>query len=290
MERAHADGEIILCGGAINSPQLLLLSGIGPATQLKKHNIDIAMELPGVGENLHDHLDVCTLYNSKKAISYDLNAFQELVIALQYFFTRRGVGTTNAAEAGGFVRSRFAEDGRADIQFHFVPALLDDHGRNKLPGHGYTIHACFLHPQSRGRLALQSSDPTAKPLIHANYLATDLDMDVMLEAAKLSREIMNASAFDEYRAKEVFPGENLQTDDELRAFIRNKAETVYHPVGSCKMGNDEMAVVDPELKVRGVAGLRIADASIMPNITSGNTNAPTIMIAEKAADMITGMS
>jgi len=278
--------EVILCGGAINSPQLLMLSGIGPADHLRQHGIRVTHELPGVGANLQDHLDICTLQQCTKPVSYD--RLNDLAVLIQYLARRDGPGTSNIAEGGAFVRTRLAPDERCDVQLHFIPALLDDHGRHRMPGYGYTMHACTLHPRSRGILRLKSANPTDKPAIHANYLSDPdgFDLKTMIEGARVSREIFAAAPFDAYRGDEIFPGCNTCTDADLAAFIRRKAETVYHPVGTCRMGSDPDAVVDTELRVRGVAGLRVVDASVMPCLPGGNTNAPTIMIAERAADFI----
>ena len=279
--------EVIVCGGTINSPQLLMLSGIGPSTPLRALGIDLVADLPGVGGNLQDHLDICTLQHSTKAVTYD--RLSDLRVAFDYFLRgRRGPGTSNIAEAGGFVRSRLAPDERADIQLHFIPAMLDDHGRNCLPGDGYTLHACFLRPRSRGRIALASGHATDKPRIEANYVSDEagFDLQMMLECAKLSRELLAQTAFDPYRGAPIFPASDHLSDSELLAYIRAKAETVYHPVGTCRMGRDDDAVVNPQLRVRGVDGLRVVDASVMPSLPGGNTNAPTIMIAERAADLI----
>jgi choline dehydrogenase len=278
--------EVILCGGAINSPQLLLLSGIGPAEHLRAHGVRIEQDLPGVGSNLQDHLDICTLQQCTQPVSYD--RLNDVAVLLQYLARRDGPGTSNIAEAGGFVRTLHAEDARCDVQFHFIPALLDDHGRHRMPGYGYTLHACMLRPKSRGTIRLASADPAAKASIQPNYLsdAQGYDLQMLIEGVKLSREIFAAKAFDAYRGAEIFPGDNAQSDSEITAFIRRKAETVYHPVGSCRMGTDDGAVVDSELRVRGIAGLRVVDASVMPALPGGNTNAPTIMIAEKAAEFI----
>ena len=285
LVRAEAR-EVILCGGTINSPQLLMLSGIGPADHLREHGIRVQQNLSGVGKNLQDHLDICTLQHCTKPVSYD--RLNDLAVLVQYLTRRDGPGTSNIAEGGGFIRTRHATDARCDLQLHFIPALLDDHGRHRLPGYGYTLHACMLRPQSRGAISLKSADPAAKAVIQANYLsdAQGYDLKMLIEGLKLSREIFAAKAFDAYRGEEIFPGDAVQGDADITAFIRRKAETVYHPVGSCRMGNDDAAVVDSELRVRGVAGLRVVDASVMPNLPGGNTNAPTIMIAEKAADLI----
>lgn len=288
-QQVRASREVLLSAGAINSPQLLMLSGIGPAGHLRGHGIEVRLDQPGVGANLQDHLDICTLYRTVPGVSYDRAS--ELKIGFDYFLCgHRGAGTSNVAEAGGFVRSRFAADERADIQFHFVPAMLDNHGRHRLPGDGYTLHACYLHPRSRGRIELASDDPAAPARIHANYLsdAEGFDMKMMVEAARLSRDILQQPAFAPWRRAPLFPADEHLDDAGLEAFIRAKAETIYHPVGTCRMGSDDTAVVDPQLRVRGIDGLRVIDASVMPSLPTGNTNAPTIMIAERAASLILG--
>ena len=287
LKRAEA-GEVILAGGAINSPHLLMLSGVGPAGHLGETGIALRHALPGVGSNLQDHLDVCTLTRCTQPVTYDKTS--DIRVALEFLFKRSGIGTSNIAESGGFVRSRLAEDERCDLQFHFVPALLDDHGRNRLDGYGYTAHACLLHPRSRGRLRLQSADPRQPIAIHANYLsdADGHDMRGMVEAVRVSRSILAQAPFEAFRGAEIHPGAQAQGDDEIAAFVRRKAETVYHPVGTCRMGRDDESVVDSELRVHGLAGLRVVDASVMPTLPTGNTNAPTIMIAERAADLILG--
>ncbi|RZA18601.1 MAG: choline dehydrogenase [Lysobacteraceae bacterium] len=285
--QALAAREVILSGGAINSPQTLLLSGIGPADALRSLGIDVVHDAAGVGGNLQDHLDICTLQHSTKRITYD--RINEPKMAFDYFLRgHRGAGSSNIAEAGGFFRSPLATDERCDIQFHFVPAMLDDHGRNRLRGDGYTLHACFLRPRSRGRLSLSSNRAADKPRIEANYLgdAEGFDLKMMVECAKVSRAIFAQKAFDPYRGAPIFPRRGDLSDAELVEFIRAKAESVYHPVGTCRMGDDEASVVDASLRVRGVEGLRVVDASVMPALPSGNTNAPTIMIAERAADLI----
>jgi choline dehydrogenase len=280
--------EVILCGGAINSPQLLMLSGIGPAAHLRQHNIDVVADVPGVGRNLQDHLDVCTMQRSTQKVTYDHAS--DVAVGLNYYLFNKGPGTSNIAEAGGFARSSLAIDERPDLQFHFVPAQLDDHGRNILPGYGYTLHACFLRPQSRGSITLTSNNPADKARIDPGYLndADGFDLKVMLEACKLSREILSQNAFAPYRGEELFPGADAKDDAAIADFIRRKAESIYHPVSTCKMGaaNDPMAVVDSQCRVRGAHSLRVVDASIMPKLIGGNTNAPTMMIAERAADLI----
>ena len=285
IERAEA-GSVILAGGAINSPQLLLLSGIGPADHLREQGIAIAQNLAGVGANLQDHLDICTLVRSTQPITYD--KINDIAVALRFLIKRDGIGSSNIAEAGGFVRSRYATDERCDLQFHFVPALLDDHGRHRLDGFGYTLHACNLRPRSRGTIRLHSANPSAAPAIQPDYLgdAEGHDLKMMVEGARVSRGILAQDAFAAYRGEEIFPGRDTGSDAELATFIQRKAETIYHPVGTCRMGNDDAAVVDSELRVRGIEGLRVVDASIMPTLIGGNTNAPTVMIAERAAQLL----
>ena len=286
--QARARREVVLSGGAIGSPQMLMCSGIGPASVLESAGVPVHVALAGVGRNLQDHLDYCTLYKSREAITYDLNLLQEAWAGLRFLFTGSGPGASNVAEAGGFMRSRLATDERADLQFHFVPAQLDDHGRNKLPGHGFTLHVCNLRPRSRGRLEIRSPDSTVPPRIFANYLSDADDLPRLIEGVHISRDLLGARAFDRYRGEEMFPGARCTSDADLAAAIRAKAESIYHPVGTCRMGSDDDAVVDAALRVRGVEGLRVVDASVMPQLIGGNTNATTIMIAEKAADLMQG--
>jgi len=281
---ALADREVLLAAGAINSPQLLMVSGIGPAGMLESAGVDCRHELLHVGRNLQDHLDVCTLTRCSQPVTYD--QLNELRVGLRYLLHHEGEGTSNIAEAGAFLVSGRGRKDRPDVQMHFVPALLDDHGRNRLPGDGYTLHACPLRPKSRGHLAIRSGDPREPIAIHANYLSEPEDLEMMLECVRLSREILEQPAFRPFRAHEIYPGNDVRDRDGLIEFIRAKAETIYHPVGTCRMGSDPHAVVDTELRVRGLKGLRVIDASVMPTLVGGNTNAPTIMIAEKAADMI----
>ncbi len=278
-------GEIILSGGAINSPQLLMLSGIGPADHLREHGVDLHLDMPQVGENLQDHLDVCTVVKINTKESYD--TLNHLTAGLKYFLQHQGPGTSNLAEGGAFIVSPLARDNRPDIQLHFIPAQLDEHGHKLLPGSGMTLHACPLRPESRGRIRLKSAEPAAAPAIFANYLDSEYDRQMMVECLRQSREIFAQQAFSDVIAGPVYPEAGVATDAQLLDFVRRKAETVYHPVGTCRMGSDEHSVVDPELKVRGIQGLRVVDASVMPALVSGNTNAPTIMIAEKIADTMT---
>ncbi|MGO9989482.1 MAG: GMC family oxidoreductase [Steroidobacteraceae bacterium] len=286
LKRARADREVILAAGTIGSPQLLMLSGVGPPEELHALGIPMVADSREVGRNLQDHLDFCTLSKCTEKISYDFNAYQELIVAVRYLLTRSGPGVSNIAEAGGFLRSHLAPDPRPDIQFHFVPAQLDDHGRNRLSGHGYTVHACGLRPLSRGYLSLRSAQPQDPPRIFASYLTDPKDLKVMLEGIRWSREILQAPAFSPFRGAEIFPGGAVVAAAGLKDVLRRKAETIYHPVGTCRMGADSSAVVDCRLRVRGVERLRVADASVMPRLIGGNTNAPTIMIAEKLADLL----
>ncbi len=284
--RVRAAREVLLAAGTIGSAQLLLLSGVGPADELRAVGVPVVTDLPEVGRNLQDHLDFCTLSKCQRPITYDFNRWQEMAVVLRYLSTRSGPGVSNIAEAGAFVRTRLAPDPRPDVQLHFVPAQLDDHGRNRLEGHGFTVHACVLRPYSRGRLTLRSNRPQDHPRIHADYLSDERDLAPLLEAVRLSRQIIHAEPFAPFRGREVFPGEHVSAERDLEEVVRRKAETIYHPAGTCRMGSDPESVVDEEARVRGLQGLRVADASIMPRLIGGNTNAPTIMIAEKIAALL----
>jgi len=288
--RPRALREVLVAAGAIGSPQILLLSGIGSADRLRALQIPVLADVPEVGENLQDHLDFCTLNKSRAPITYDFNSRQELGVAIRYLLTRSGPGVSNVAEAGAFVRTALAPDTRPDVQLHFVPAQLDDHGRNRLEGHGFTLHACVLRPRSRGLVLLRSKDAEDRPRIVPRYLSESGDLDILLKGISLSREIISATPFASFRGAEVFPGEGITARSELEHVVRRKAETIYHPVGTCRMGRDPGSVVDEQLRVRGVENLRVVDASVMPRLIGGNTNAPTIMIAEKAADWIQAAS
>ncbi len=294
LHTLRARREVILCGGAVNSPQLLMLSGIGPAAMLSRHGIAIQHALPGVGQNLQDHLDVMIVQHCTQPVSLGIsprNLAAQPWHMLNYAMFRRGPWTTNSAEGGGFIRSDAAQS-CPDLQLHFTPAHLDEHAHtpkhaaDTLLGHGYALHICPLRPQSRGHIGLKNADPCADALIEPNYLSHPADRLAMISAVKMARSILAQPAFSPYRGTEIFPGSQVQNDDEIAAFVRRKAGTIYHPVGTCKMGHDAMAVVDDRLRVHGIAGLRVADASIMPTLVGGNTHAPTVMIAEKASDMI----
>lgn len=289
LHTARAEREVVLAGGAIASPQFLMLSGVGPAAALRALDIPVIVDAPDVGASLQDHIDFCTVCRCTQPVTYDFTPGQMLAVGLRYLLTRSGPGVSNVAEAGGFARSPFAADERPDIQLHFVPAQLDDHGRNPLPGHGFTVHACVLRPASRGYIALRSNRPDDAPRIHAGYLAASRDLEVLIEGIRLSRQIIGSAPFTPFRGAEVFPGEDVSGRDALIGVIRRKAATLYHPAGSCRMGSDATAVVDGELRVRGTENLRVADASVMPRLIGANTNATTMMIAEKAADALLGV-
>jgi choline dehydrogenase len=284
-EVARASREIFLCGGAVNSPQLLLLSGIGPADHLRAVGAPVLHDLPGVGANLQDHLDATVLQFCKTRDTYDTS--NKAVSLLQYVLSKTGPGTSPIAESGGFLRTRPGLSA-PDIQLHFLPAMVVDHGRTKMRKNGYSLHMCALRPESTGTIRLKSMDPSEHPLIDANYLAARQDLDTLIAGVKMSRDIFAQHGLDPYRADEFQPGAGVRSDAELEQWIRANCETIYHPVGSCKMGpdSDAMAVVDSQLRVRGLDGLRVIDASVMPTLIGGNTNAPTIMIAEKAAAMM----
>jgi choline dehydrogenase len=284
---ARASREVILSGGAVNSPQILLLSGIGPADDLRKLGINVVADVPGVGSNLQDHLDAAVVNFCTQNVTYD--RANELVSLFKYMVWKTGPGTSCIAESGGFASTKPGLSA-PDIQFHFLPAIVLDHGRTRLKKNGYTMHACLLRPQSTGRIFLKSTDPKEYPAIDPNYLAERSDLEALVAATKMSRAIFAQKAFDPYRGEELEPGAGKTSDADIEAWIRARSETIYHPVGTCKMGSDAMAVVDSQLKVRGVEGLRVIDASVMPTLIGGNTNAPTIMIAEKAADMIKGQA
>jgi len=284
---ARASREVILSGGAVNSPQILLLSGIGPADELRKLGINVVADVPGVGSNLQDHLDAAVVNFCTQNVTYD--RANQLVSLFKYMVWKTGPGTSCIAESGGFASTKPGLSA-PDIQFHFLPAIVLDHGRTRLKKNGYTMHACLLRPQSTGRIFLKSTDPKEYPAIDPNYLAERSDLEALVAATKMSRAIFAQKAFDPYRGEELEPGAGKTSDADIEAWIRARSETIYHPVGTCKMGNDAMAVVDSQLKVRGVEGLRVIDASVMPTLIGGNTNAPTIMIAEKAADMIKGQA
>jgi choline dehydrogenase len=286
---ARALKEVLLSGGAVNSPQTLLLSGVGDSETLKRFDIPVVNELKGVGRNLQDHLDCSIQYESSQPITLysQANPLNALKTGLQYMLFTKGLATGQGLESGAFLKSR-PDLETPDLQFHFIAALMFDHTRRKADRHGFMAHVCQLRPESRGYISIKSSDPLAAPVIQPNYLEAEEDRRALREGVKLAREIFAQESFDPYRGPELMPGAHVMKDDQIDAFIRKTAETIYHPVGSCKMGKDAESVVDASLRVYGIEGLRVVDASVMPSLVSGNTNAPTIMIAEKASDMILG--
>ena len=279
--------EIILAGGAFNSPHLLMLSGIGPAEHLMDHGIKVIHDSPEVGENLQDHIDYTAAYKSARKDTFGLSISGTIDIIKGIFEWRKkrtGKLTTTFAEAGGFVKSENTLD-KPDLQYHFVVGIVDDHNRKLHFGHGFSCHVCVLRPKSRGYVKLEDANPRNKPIVQMNFLEEREDMDLLLKGFHQMRQLLEAPALASWRKKELYTA-GIYDDAKLEQIIRNRADTVYHPVGTCCMGPDKTAVVDPELRVNGVEGLRIADASIMPRIIGGNTTAATIMIGEKCVDMI----
>ena len=293
IHKVYAEREVLVCGGAINSPQILQLSGIGKGDYIKKWGLDVVADLPGVGENLQDHLDVLSHYECTQPVTeakYTAGglAFIRMAgILAQWLLTKKGAGNDIGLSGVSFLKTDDTLD-LPDIQMHFIGSLLKDHGKTRPDSHAFSNHVCMLRPESRGYIALKSLDPNVQPIIQPNYFSTQKDRDTLIKGVKISREIMNQPAFDEFRGKEINPGTHIQTDQEIEEFIRSHGETIYHPVGTCKMGTDEFSVVDDKLRVRGVENLRVVDASVMPTLIGGNTNAPTIMIAEKISDHILG--
>jgi len=287
INSARARREVLLCAGAIASPQILQRSGVGPAALLNRLDIDLVHDLPGVGENLQDHLEMYLQYACKKPVSLypALQWFNQPKIGAEWLFNGTGVGASNQFEAGGFIRSR-EEFAWPNIQYHFLPVAINYNGSNAVKEHGFQAHVGSMRSPSRGRVQVKSKDPRQHPSILFNYMATEQDWQEFRDAIRITREIMAQPALDEYRGREISPGPEVQTDEQLDAFVREHAETAFHPSCSCKMGEDEMAVVDGQGRVHGMEGLRVVDASIMPLIITGNLNATTIMIAEKIADRI----
>jgi choline dehydrogenase-like flavoprotein len=289
LKLLRAQREVLLCAGALQSPQILMLSGIGPHAHLVENGVATQHNLPGVGQNLHDHPDV--VINTHAPRAKDLLGISPhgMVQAVKGIFEwrrqRTGMLTTNFAEAGGFIKST-PEEAIPDLQLHFVIGILVDHGRKTVLGHGHSCHVCLLRPQSRGSLRLASKDPNDAPLIDPNFLADRDDMDRLIRGFRIMRGILAQPALAAFGGQEFAKSAAAQTDLQIEHFIRDHADTIYHPVGTCRMGTGPDAVVDAELRVHGLHGLRVVDASIMPRVVGGNTNAPVIMIAEKAADMI----
>ncbi|WP_109466157.1 GMC family oxidoreductase [Albibacillus kandeliae] len=290
QEQVMAAKEVILCGGAFNSPQLLQLSGIGAADDLRLHGIEVVHDLPGVGKNLQDHLDFILAYKSKDTDNFGIGLAGTIGLTKHILQWRRdgnSMISTPFAEGAGFLKTDPGLD-RPDVQLHFVISIVDDHARKLHLGYGFSCHVCALRPYSRGEVFLESADPMAAPGIDPRFLSDPRDLQTTIKGAKMTREILQAPALKSYRDKELFGVTDGMSDADWEGHIRARADTIYHPVGTCKMGTDDMAVVDPQLRVHGMEGLRVVDASIMPRLIGGNTNAPTIMIGERAADFIRG--
>ena len=289
LEQVRAQREVLLCAGALQSPQILMLSGIGPGAHLRQHGISVLHDLPGVGANLHDHVDVVLGVDAPHLTDLFglslVGAWRALRAMNEWRGRRTGPMTTNFAEAGAFIKSSPAV-ATPDLQLHFVIGKLVDHGRKTVFGHGYSCHVCLLRPSSRGTLKLASADPMAAPLIDPNFFGHPDDMPRMVAGFKLMRHILSQPALADLGGREMASSAGARSDAEIEAFIRQYADTIYHPVGSCRMGSGLLDVVDAELRVHGLQGLRVVDASMMPSIVSGNTNAPVIAVAEKAADLI----
>ncbi|WP_252177246.1 choline dehydrogenase [Endozoicomonas sp. 4G] len=290
VKKALVSKEVILSAGSIGSPHILQLSGIGPRKVLEDAGIAVRHELPGVGNNLQDHLEFYFQFRCKKPITLNgkLDPLSKLLIGARWLFMKDGLGATNHFESCGFIRSKAGVQW-PDMQYHFLPAAMRYDGRSAFDGHGFQVHIGHNKPKSRGWVRAMSANPEDHPGIQFNYLSHEDDRKGFRQCVRLTREIINQPAFDEYRDSEIQPGENVQTDEQIDAFIRASAESAYHPSCSCKMGTDDMAVVDPKTKVRGLAGLRVVDASLFPTIPNGNLNASTIMVAERAADLIRGL-
>ncbi|SEL88436.1 choline dehydrogenase [Sphingomonas palmae] len=292
-ERALVEvvGELLLAAGAVQSPHILQLSGIGNAADLRDVGVTPVHDLPGVGQNMQDHLDVIMNWTTRGIVTgYSATrGLSMLKTGVNYALRGQGLGRQQFLESGAFLRSREGLE-RPDVQIHGVLAIMRDHGRTQVKEDGFSLHLCQLRPESRGRIALGSADPTADPLIFANYLASPEDRRVLRECVKIGRDVASQHALDPYRVDEIYPGPQVRSDEEIDAWVRATAETIYHPVGTCRMGadGDAGAVVDGTLRVLGIDRLRVVDASVMPTLVGSNTNAPTIMIAEKAADMIRG--
>ena len=292
-QQATASKEVILSAGSIGSPTILQRSGVGPKAVLENANVPVVHDLPGVGENLQDHLEVYFQYWCKQPVTLNskLGLISKGLIGTRWILFKDGLGATNHFESCGFIRSR-AGLKWPNIQYHFLPAAMRYDGQAAVDGHGFQVHVGPNKPESRGKVWIESNDPEAKPRIHFNYIGTEQDKQDWRDTIRLTREILQQSALDEYRGEEIQPGMNIQSDEEIDRWVKDNVESAYHPSCTCKMGadNDSMAVLDAECRVRGVENLRVVDSSIFPTITNGNLNAPTIMVAERAADMILGKS
>ncbi len=289
QKKAIAEREVILCGGPINSPKLLMLSGMGPADELRNLGIEPAHALAGVGRNLQDHLEVYVQMECLQPVSIYrfYNFIGKAFVGAQWLFTRRGIGASNQFEVGGFIRSAAGVE-YPDLQYHFFPMAVRYDGKSPNDAHGFQAHVGSMRSQSKGSVELRSADPSAGPRIRFNYMAMPEDWEELRAGVRLTREIFSQKAFDPYRGRELAPGADVVSDAELDAYLAGAVESSYHPCGTCKMGSDDMSVVDAECRVHGLDNLRVVDSSVMPSIVSGNLNAPTIMLAEKAADLIAG--
>jgi choline dehydrogenase len=288
LRTARARKEVLISGGAFNSPQLLQLSGVGPADLLRQHGVEVVLDAPGVGNDLQDHMQVRVVMRCSQAITLNdivNNPVRKVLTGLRYAAFRTGPLTIAAGTSGAFFKTnpRLATP---DIQIHFLPFSTDKMGEKLHPFSGFTASVCQLRPESRGSLRIKSADPAAPPEIRINYLASDVDRATNVEGLKILRKILHAQALAPYVVEEVDPGDKITSDEALLAYCRARGTTIYHPTSTCRMGNDPLAVVDQRLRVRGIDGLRVIDASVMPDLVSGNTNAPVIMIAEKASDLI----
>ena len=291
IRQASARREVILCAGAIGSPHLLQVSGVGPREILEAADIDMVHELPGVGENLQDHLEFNFQYRCKQPISLNskLGLLQKAFIGARWLLFKTGLGRTNHFEACAFIRSRAGVES-PDIQYHFLPGAVTYDGSVAFKGHGFQVHVGHNKPTSRGYVRALSADVRQHPQILFNYLQTEEDRQGFRQCVHLTREIMNQPAMDAYRGEAIQPTSEVLTDQQIDAFVRNSVDSAYHPAGTCKMGTDQMAVVDADLRVRGVANLRVIDSSVFPSLPNGNLNAPTMMLAERGADLIKGHS
>ncbi|WP_424939442.1 choline dehydrogenase [Aliiroseovarius sp. S253] len=291
IEVIRAEAEVIIAASSINSPKLLMLSGIGPAAHLNEHGIEVVADRPGVGQNLQDHLEVYMQYASKKPITLYRywNLIWKGILGAQWLFTKTGLGASNQFESAAFIRSKAGVE-YPDIQYHFLPIAVRYDGQAAAEGHGFQAHTGPMRSPSRGEITLKSADPKDAPRIFFNYMSTEQDWEDFRTCIRLTREIFSQPAFEPFVKFEIQPGNALQTDDEIDSFICEHAESAYHPCGTCRMGraDDPMAVVDPEMRVIGVDGLRVADSSVFPRITNGNLNGPSIMVGEKASDHILG--
>ena len=284
-EQARAEREVILCGGVINTPQVLMLSGVGPADHLRALDIPVIADLPGVGQNLQDHALIGVEYQCNEPVSlYKADNIKNIV---SYLLFKKGPLTSNVGEAGGFIKTKAGLD-VPDIELIFAPSFYMDSGLNNPEFHGFSIGLVLQHPESRGEVRLRSRDPFAAPVIQPNYFAAENDMTTVVEAVKVARAILNSKPFDRYRGREWWPGAEIKDDAGMAEHVRRTSETLYHPIGTCQIGRDKLSVVDDYLRVHGIAGLRIVDASVIPLHTTGHTHAPVMMMAEKAADLIKG--